>query len=84
MCISGSTQKVDLSFCLDSLPGIIFGISIYISQYYAQLFLLLLQARLRGKVDSNGCVAAFLEERLNMGLTFILSAEVICDLIVLF
>lgn len=36
----------------------------------------LLQARLRGKVDSNGCVAAFLEERLNMGLNFILSAEV--------
>lgn len=30
---------------------------------------------LRGKVDSNGCVAAFLEERLNMGLNFILSAE---------
>lgn len=35
-----------------------------------------LQCRLRGKVDSNGCVAAFLEERLNMGLNFILSAEV--------
>lgn len=36
----------------------------------------LLQCRLRGKVDSNGVVAAFLEERLNMGLNFILSAEV--------
>lgn len=34
------------------------------------------QCRLRGKIDSNGCVAAFLEERLNMGLNFILSAEV--------
>ncbi|CAH2041094.1 unnamed protein product [Thlaspi arvense] len=32
--------------------------------------------RLRGKIDSNGCTAAFLEERLNMGLNFILSAEV--------
>ncbi|XP_050897006.1 mitochondrial import receptor subunit TOM40-1 isoform X4 [Lathyrus oleraceus] len=31
--------------------------------------------RLRGKVDSNGVCAAFLEERLNMGLNFILSAE---------
>ncbi|KAL3718159.1 hypothetical protein ACJRO7_003314 [Eucalyptus globulus] len=36
---------------------------------------LLRQSRLRGKIDSNGCVAAFLEERLNMGLNFILSAE---------
>lgn len=33
------------------------------------------QARVRGKLDSNGCAAAFLEERLNMGLLFILSAE---------
>ncbi|TXG49200.1 hypothetical protein EZV62_025075 [Acer yangbiense] len=32
--------------------------------------------RLRGKIDSNGCTAAFLEERLNMGLNFILSAEI--------
>lgn len=39
-------------------------------------FFSLLQCRLRGKVDSNGVVAAFLEERLNMGLNFILSAEV--------
>ncbi|KAK4756834.1 hypothetical protein SAY87_006961 [Trapa incisa] len=36
---------------------------------------ILRQARLRGKIDSNGCVSAFLEERLNMGLNFILSAE---------
>ncbi|XP_058008326.1 mitochondrial import receptor subunit TOM40-1 isoform X2 [Hevea brasiliensis] len=36
---------------------------------------ILRQARLRGKIDSNGCAAAFLEERLNMGLNFILSAE---------
>ncbi|GAB2216551.1 hypothetical protein Drorol1_Dr00024326 [Drosera rotundifolia] len=34
------------------------------------------QCRLRGKIDSNGCTSAFLEERLNMGLNFILSAEV--------
>ncbi|OAY66560.1 Mitochondrial import receptor subunit TOM40-1, partial [Ananas comosus] len=33
--------------------------------------------RLRGKIDSNGVVAAFLEERLNMGVNFILSTEVI-------
>ncbi|GFQ04181.1 mitochondrial import receptor subunit tom40-1 [Phtheirospermum japonicum] len=32
--------------------------------------------RLRGKVDSNGVVSAFLEERFNMGLNFILSAEI--------
>ncbi|XWS68433.1 hypothetical protein CRYUN_Cryun04dG0089300 [Craigia yunnanensis] len=29
-----------------------------------------------GKIDSNGCTAAYLEERLNMGLNFILSAEI--------
>ncbi|KAH0664441.1 hypothetical protein KY290_030367 [Solanum tuberosum] len=34
------------------------------------------QCRLRGKIDSNDCVAAFLEERLNMGPNFILSAEI--------
>ncbi|KAK1316044.1 Mitochondrial import receptor subunit TOM40-1 [Acorus calamus] len=37
---------------------------------------LLRQCRLRGKIDSNGCVGAFLEERLNMGFNFILSAEI--------
>ncbi|XVF44598.1 hypothetical protein PTKIN_Ptkin02bG0137200 [Pterospermum kingtungense] len=36
---------------------------------------ILRQCRLRGKIDSNGCSAAYLEERLNMGLNFILSAE---------
>lgn len=36
---------------------------------------ILRQCRLRGKIDSNGCASAFLEERLNMGLNFILSAE---------
>ncbi|KAG0450785.1 hypothetical protein HPP92_026586 [Vanilla planifolia] len=35
-----------------------------------------LQCRLRGKIDSNGVVSSFLEERLNMGVNFILSAEV--------
>lgn len=34
------------------------------------------QCRLRGKIDSNGVVAAYLEERLNMGVNFLLSAEV--------
>ncbi|TQD99845.1 hypothetical protein C1H46_014583 [Malus baccata] len=34
------------------------------------------QSRVRGKIDSNGCTAAYLEERLNTGLKFILSAEV--------
>lgn len=34
------------------------------------------QCRLRGKLDSNSVIAAFLEERLNMGVNFILSAEV--------
>ncbi|KAI4385806.1 hypothetical protein MLD38_003799 [Melastoma candidum] len=37
---------------------------------------ILRQSRLRGKIDSNGCVSALLEERLNMGLQFILSAEI--------
>ncbi|KAL8146765.1 mitochondrial import receptor subunit TOM40-1-like [Apium graveolens] len=36
---------------------------------------ILRQCRLRGKIDSNGCSSAYLEERLNMGLNFILSAE---------
>ncbi|XP_072977762.1 mitochondrial import receptor subunit TOM40-1-like [Typha angustifolia] len=37
---------------------------------------ILRQCRLRGKLDSNGVVGAFLEERLNMGVNFILSAEI--------
>ncbi|EOX99041.1 hypothetical protein QUC31_014847 [Theobroma cacao] len=37
---------------------------------------ILRQCRLRGKIDSNGCTAAYLEERLNMGLNFVLSAEI--------
>ncbi|KAI0531394.1 hypothetical protein KFK09_000948 [Dendrobium nobile] len=37
---------------------------------------ILRQCRLRGKIDSNGVVSSFLEERLNMGVNFILSAEV--------
>ncbi|MCO5611097.1 hypothetical protein L7F22_065347 [Adiantum nelumboides] len=37
---------------------------------------LLRQCRVRGKVDSNGTVAAYLEERLNLGLNFLLSAEI--------
>ncbi|XP_057535710.1 mitochondrial import receptor subunit TOM40-1-like [Amaranthus tricolor] len=37
---------------------------------------ILRQARVRGKIDSNGCVTGLLEERLNMGFTFILSAEI--------
>uniref|UniRef100_A0A0D9VTH5 Mitochondrial import receptor subunit TOM40-1 n=1 Tax=Leersia perrieri TaxID=77586 RepID=A0A0D9VTH5_9ORYZ len=36
---------------------------------------MLRQCRLRGKIDSNGVVAAYLEERLNMGVNFLLSAE---------
>lgn len=35
-----------------------------------------MQCRLRGRIDSNGCAATFLEERLNLGVNFILSAEV--------
>ncbi|CAI9288237.1 unnamed protein product [Lactuca saligna] len=37
---------------------------------------ILRQCRLRGKIDSNGCTSAFLEERLSMGLNFIISAEI--------
>ncbi|XP_077226428.1 mitochondrial import receptor subunit TOM40-1-like [Tasmannia lanceolata] len=37
---------------------------------------ILRQCRLRGKFDSNGCVAAYLEERLHMGVNVILSAEI--------
>ncbi|XP_051181407.1 mitochondrial import receptor subunit TOM40-1 [Lolium perenne] len=37
---------------------------------------ILRQCRLRGKIDSNGVVAAYLEERLNMGVNFLLSAEI--------
>ena len=36
----------------------------------------LFQSRVRGKIDSNGVASALLEERLSMGLNFILSAEV--------
>jgi mitochondrial import receptor subunit TOM40 len=34
------------------------------------------QCRLRGRVDTDGKVGAFLEERVNVGVTFILSAEI--------
>ncbi|XP_071698508.1 mitochondrial import receptor subunit TOM40-1-like [Rutidosis leptorrhynchoides] len=37
---------------------------------------ILRQCRLRGKIDSNGCTSAFLEESLSLGLRFILSAEI--------
>ena len=37
---------------------------------------ILRQCRLRGRVDSQGVVTAFLEERLNVGVNFVLSAEV--------
>eukprot|EP00245_Coleochaete_scutata_P007146 TRINITY_DN22248_c0_g1_i1.p1 TRINITY_DN22248_c0_g1~~TRINITY_DN22248_c0_g1_i1.p1 ORF type:complete len:329 (-),score=68.07 TRINITY_DN22248_c0_g1_i1:567-1553(-) len=37
---------------------------------------ILRQCRLRGRIDSTGTVAAYLEERLNVGLTFLLSAEI--------
>ncbi|CAF2128214.1 hypothetical protein BRARA_C03767 [Brassica rapa] len=36
---------------------------------------ILRQSRVRGKIDSNGVASALLEERLSMGLNFILSAE---------
>ncbi|KAL2634344.1 hypothetical protein R1flu_005823 [Riccia fluitans] len=37
---------------------------------------LLRTCRLRGRFDTNGCVAAYLEERLNVGVNFLLSAEI--------
>eukprot|EP00252_Welwitschia_mirabilis_P006843 TRINITY_DN1774_c0_g1_i1.p1 TRINITY_DN1774_c0_g1~~TRINITY_DN1774_c0_g1_i1.p1 ORF type:complete len:339 (-),score=52.33 TRINITY_DN1774_c0_g1_i1:341-1357(-) len=37
---------------------------------------ILRQCRLRGRIDSNGIVGAYLEERLNMGVNFVLSAEI--------
>lgn len=37
---------------------------------------LLRQCRLRGRVDTDGKVAAYLEERVNVGVNFILSAEI--------
>ncbi|CAA7036442.1 unnamed protein product [Microthlaspi erraticum] len=36
---------------------------------------MLRQSRVRGKIDSNGVASALLEERLSMGLNFLLSAE---------
>mmetsp|Transcript_2605 Transcript_2605/g.8795 ORF Transcript_2605/g.8795 Transcript_2605/m.8795 type:complete len:268 (-) Transcript_2605:48-851(-) len=37
---------------------------------------MLRQCRLRGRIDTNGCVGAYLEERLNVGVNFLLSAEI--------
>ena len=37
---------------------------------------ILRQSRLRGRVDNNGVVSAFLEERLNAGFTLTFSAEI--------
>ena len=34
------------------------------------------QCRLRGKVDTDGKVGALLEERINVGVNFVLSAEI--------
>lgn len=34
------------------------------------------QCRLRGKLDTNGVVGALLEERLNVGVNLLISAEV--------
>lgn len=34
------------------------------------------QCRLRGRIDTHGCIAAYMEERLNLGVNFLLSAEV--------
>lgn len=36
---------------------------------------MLRQCRLRGKIDTDGKVGAYLEERINVGVNFILSAE---------
>lgn len=36
---------------------------------------MLRQCRLRGKIDTDGKVGAYLEERVNVGVNFILSAE---------
>ena len=37
---------------------------------------ILRQSRLRGRIDNNGVVSAFLEERLNAGFTLSFSAEI--------
>ena len=37
---------------------------------------ILRQCRLRGRIDTDGKVAAYLEERVNVGVNFILSAEI--------
>ena len=34
------------------------------------------QARLRGRIDSEGKIAALVEERINVGVNFLLSAEI--------
>lgn len=36
---------------------------------------MLRQCRLRGRIDTEGKIAAFLEERINVGVNFLLSAE---------
>ena len=37
---------------------------------------ILRQCRLRGRIDTDGKVGAYLEERVNVGVNFILSAEI--------
>lgn len=34
------------------------------------------QSRLRGKIDTNGVVSAYLEEKINQSVNFLLSAEI--------
>lgn len=36
---------------------------------------ILRQCRIRGRLDSDGKIAAYLEERVNVGVNFVLSAE---------
>lgn len=43
---------------------------------YTLMFIFCLQYRIRGRIDTNLCTAAYLEEKISAGLTLVLSAEV--------
>ena len=74
--VNQSLEEVALSNLQDSSMSYILT-----SRGYTNDVTVLLQCRLRGRIDTNLCTAAYLEEKFSSGLTFLLSAEVSFDIL---
>ncbi|PHT44498.1 Mitochondrial import receptor subunit TOM40-1 [Capsicum baccatum] len=73
LCPSSATRTCDLSKVSLASDFMYNYMSRDVTANFGYVYTLR-QCRLRGAIDSNGCVASFFEERLNMGLSIILSA----------